>query len=148
MKHKNASDRVTKRHAKTKYEGGLIIKVCAVIKFLQAEGVNQSEIHRRLQDVYGPDILNRKEVNFWCQKFKDGRTEKKRDRQRTSHTDDNCSKVERLIKEDRRIIVRGIAEVTGIPKSIVRGIISLQYTVLECFKQLDKQQYQKGVTLG
>ncbi|GBO30237.1 hypothetical protein AVEN_31469-1 [Araneus ventricosus] len=49
--------------------------------------------------------LKPKKVNVWCQQFKDGRTdlkgdqEKKTDRPRTSHTSDNCSKFERLIKE-------------------------------------------------
>lgn len=105
--------------------------VRAVIRFLQAEAVNQSEIHRRLQGVYGPNVLSRKDGHVWCHKFTDRRTdlkddpEKKRGRPRTSHTDDNCSKVERLIKDDRRIKVREIAEVTGIPtsKSTVYEII-------------------------
>ncbi|GBL90705.1 hypothetical protein AVEN_223356-1 [Araneus ventricosus] len=74
-------------------------EIHAVIRFLQAERVNQSEVHRRLQGVYGLNVLRRKKVNVWCQQFKDGRTdlnddeEKKRGRPRTSHTDDNCSKV-------------------------------------------------------
>lgn len=104
-------------------------EVRAVIRFLQAEGVNQSEIHRRLEGVYGPKVLSRKEVSVWCKKFKDGRTdliddpEKNRGRPRTSHTDENCSIVEGLIREDRRIKVREIEEMTGIPKSCVHEII-------------------------
>ncbi|GBM47885.1 hypothetical protein AVEN_75310-1 [Araneus ventricosus] len=41
--------------------------------------------------------------------------EKKGGRLRTSHTDDNCSEIKRLIKDDCRINVCEIAEVTGIP---------------------------------
>ncbi|KAK4877667.1 hypothetical protein RN001_010173 [Aquatica leii] len=75
-------------------------EVRAVIRFLQAEESNQSEIHRRLEGVY-----------------------KNRGRARTSYTDENCSIVEGLIMEDRRIKVREIAEMIGIPKSCVHEII-------------------------
>ncbi|KAF2896065.1 hypothetical protein ILUMI_10109 [Ignelater luminosus] len=50
------------------------------------------EIRRRLQGVYGLNVLRRKEVSVWCKEFEDGRgelkddPEKKRDRPRTSHT--------------------------------------------------------------
>lgn len=48
---------------------------------------------------YGPNILRGKEVNIWCEKFQDGRTNlkgnlgKKRGRPKILHTDGNCSKV-------------------------------------------------------
>ncbi|GBM33117.1 hypothetical protein AVEN_36168-1 [Araneus ventricosus] len=32
-------------------------EVRAVIRFLKAKGVNQREIHRRLQGIYGPNVL-------------------------------------------------------------------------------------------
>ncbi|GBL72486.1 hypothetical protein AVEN_115399-1 [Araneus ventricosus] len=65
-----------------------------VIRFLQAEGVNQSELHRRLQEVYrrfqevyGPNVLAEK-VSVGCHKFKDGRKNRKVDqeRKRDRHT--------------------------------------------------------------
>ncbi|GBN22820.1 hypothetical protein AVEN_250933-1 [Araneus ventricosus] len=52
------------------------------------------------------NVLSQKEVSLRSYKFKNGRAdlkddpEKKRGRPRTSHTDDTCSKVERLIKDD------------------------------------------------
>ncbi|GBL95062.1 hypothetical protein AVEN_188808-1 [Araneus ventricosus] len=51
--------------------------------FLQAEEVNQREIHHRFQGLYGCNSLSRKEVNVRRPKFKDGRTEKKRGKPRT-----------------------------------------------------------------
>jgi hypothetical protein len=66
-----------------------------VVIFFQAEGVSESEIHRRLASIYGQKVFSRKEVFLWCNKFKYGRTavnvdpQKHRGRQRTSHTDDN-----------------------------------------------------------
>ncbi|KAF2882426.1 hypothetical protein ILUMI_23745 [Ignelater luminosus] len=79
--------------------------------------------------VYGPNVLNQKEVTVWCKKSEDRRTglnndpEKKRGRPKTSHTDDNCTIAERLIRKDRRIIVCEIAEIIGIPRSYVYEII-------------------------
>jgi hypothetical protein len=68
-------------------------------------------------------------VSLWCNKFKDGRTAlnddppKHRGRPRASHTDENCV-IAGLIREDRRVKVREIAEVTGIAKSTAHEIIS------------------------
>jgi hypothetical protein len=46
-----------------------------------------------------------------------------RSRPRTSHSDEYCVIVEGLIREERRVEVREIAEVTGITKSTVLEII-------------------------
>jgi hypothetical protein len=84
-------------------------EVCAVIWFLQAEGVSQSEIHCRSVRVYGQNVFSRKEVSVWCNIFKDGQTarkydaEKHRGRPAIPHTGENCVVVEGLMKEDRRI---------------------------------------------
>lgn len=73
--------------------------VLACLIFLQAEGVHEHEIHRRLQGDYGPNALRGKEVHVLCQNFKDGRTDLKNDpkkkpvRSRTSRTNGNSSKV-------------------------------------------------------
>nr|GBN36142.1 hypothetical protein AVEN_236579-1 [Araneus ventricosus] len=39
-------------------------RVGAVIRFLRAEGTNQSEIHCKFQSFYGPNVLNRKKSKF------------------------------------------------------------------------------------
>jgi transposase len=106
-------------------------EVRAVVRFLHAEGVSQSEIHHRLVSVYGQNVFSRKEVAVWCNKFKHGQTalndddpQKHRGRSRTSHTDENCVIVEGLIREVRRVKIHEIAEMTGIAKSTVHEIIS------------------------
>jgi hypothetical protein len=50
-------------------------EVRAVVRFLQSEGLSQSEIHRRTVSVYGQNIFKRKEVSVWCKIFTDGRKE-------------------------------------------------------------------------
>jgi hypothetical protein len=47
-------------------------EVCVVVRFLHAEGVSQSEIHRRLVSVYSEEVFSRKVLSVWCNKFKDG----------------------------------------------------------------------------
>lgn len=46
------------------------LKQRAVIEFLTAEGVNPTDIHRRLQAVYGDGTIDRSTVNRWAIKFR------------------------------------------------------------------------------
>jgi hypothetical protein len=50
-----------------------------VIRFLQAEGMGQGEIHRRLVSVYGQNVVSQKEMSVWCNKLKDAQTALKGD---------------------------------------------------------------------
>ena len=50
-------------------------KVQGVIRFLQAENVRPSEIHRRLVAVYGEHVMNAASVLKWCTIFRNGRTD-------------------------------------------------------------------------
>jgi hypothetical protein len=45
------------------------LKQRAVIEFLSAENVTPTEIHRRLQAVYGENTVNRTTVNRWAITF-------------------------------------------------------------------------------
>ena len=46
-----------------------------MIRFLQAENVRPSEIHRRLVAVYGEHVKNVASVRKWCTMFRNGRTD-------------------------------------------------------------------------
>ena len=50
-------------------------EVRGVIRFLQAENVRHSEIHRRLVAVYGEHVMNAASVRKWCIMFRNGRTD-------------------------------------------------------------------------
>ena len=50
-------------------------EVRGVIRFLQAENVRPSEIHRRLVAVYGKHVMNAASVRKWCKMFRNGRTD-------------------------------------------------------------------------
>ena len=50
-------------------------EVRGVIRYLQAENVRPSEIHRRLVAVYGEHVMNAASVRKWCTMFRNGRTD-------------------------------------------------------------------------
>jgi hypothetical protein len=46
----------------------------AVIRFLSADGIEPSEIHRRMLVQYGDKYIGQRKVYEWVQTFKNGRT--------------------------------------------------------------------------
>ena len=93
------------------------LKQRAVTEFLSAENVMPAEIHRRLQGVYVEDPVNRTTANRWAIKFREcepGRAsivDQPRSGRPVSVTDDKHQKqVDELIKQDRRITQKQIAD--------------------------------------
>ena len=78
-------------------------EVRGVIRFLQAENVRPSEIHRRLVAVYGENVMNVASVRKWCTVFRNGRTDI-HDAERSGRpsviTDAMKPKVNRIIREN------------------------------------------------
>jgi histone-lysine N-methyltransferase SETMAR len=106
------------------------IEVRSVIRFLRVKGTPPSEIHRQLVEVYGPNVISRKQVWLWCKHFDNGRTEvmdeQRPGRPRTSVTDDNVIRIEGMIHEDRRIQLRIIAEDLKMSLGAVHQIVHNQ----------------------
>jgi hypothetical protein len=79
-------------------------EVHTVVRFSQAEGVNQSDIHRRLVSACGQNVFSQREVSVWCNKFKDGRMalndDPQKHRGRPRMTLMKIVTVEGLIRED------------------------------------------------
>jgi hypothetical protein len=48
------------------------VKVRAVIRFLNAKQKSPTEIHK-VVEVYGENVISRKQVSVWCNQFKEGR---------------------------------------------------------------------------
>jgi hypothetical protein len=42
------------------------IEVRSVIRFLHQKGTSPAEIHRQLVEVYGANVMSRKQVWVWC----------------------------------------------------------------------------------
>jgi len=74
-----------------------------------------------LQQAYGEDCLSRTQCHAWYQRFKSGRTsiedDSKSGRPSTSMDDDHVEKVLAVIRQNRRLTVREVAEEVRICKS-------------------------------
>ena len=80
-----------------------------------------------IQKAYGDAALSRTTIFEWHKRFREGRESMKEDersgRPTTSRTDDNIAAVDRMVKEDRNVTSRLIADTLGIPKTVVLRIL-------------------------
>jgi len=82
----------------------------------------------RLQQAYGEDCLRRMQCHVWYQRFKSGRKsiedDPKSGRPSTSMDDDHVDKVLAVIRQNRRLTVREVAEEVGVCKSSCHLILT------------------------
>ncbi|CAL1291258.1 unnamed protein product [Larinioides sclopetarius] len=79
-------------------------EVRAVIRFLNTKGFKAADIHRRINDVYGENIMSAGMVQKWVRVFKDSRTnihDEERRWRSSVITDDLIQKVDSKVKENR-----------------------------------------------
>ncbi|KAJ8938293.1 hypothetical protein NQ318_020352 [Aromia moschata] len=62
----------------------------------------------------------------------------------TSKTDENIEKIGKLIREDRRLSIRGLAEISGIDKECVRQILHESYMRKVCEKMVLKTPHSRA----
>jgi histone-lysine N-methyltransferase SETMAR len=98
-----------------------------IVKFLTTENVKPAEILMRLREQFGDETLSRTQVYDWSKSFKEGRTEVGNmphvRRPRTSVNQANTEKIDGLIRDNRRITVRELAEIVRISVGSVETII-------------------------
>jgi transposase len=103
------------------------LKQRAVIEFLIKEGCSAVEIHRRLKDVYGDAVIDVSNVRRWVKKFRDGESEiadkPRSGRSSTSVTDNRRSRIDELIRENRRITIHKIADALQLFYGSVQAMI-------------------------
>ncbi|KAJ8942115.1 hypothetical protein NQ318_000710 [Aromia moschata] len=77
--------------------------------------------------MYGNEDLSRIQIFEWFKRFKEERDVKEPKtspgRPSKSKADENIEKSGKLIREDRHLSIRGLAEITGIDKECVRQIL-------------------------
>lgn len=99
----------------------------AVIRFLNAKGVQPIDIHRQLTEVYGDKCIDVKNVRKWCREFAGGRTEI-HDVERSgrpSISDETVEKIEQILRQDRRITIHELSlRVPEISESSIQRILS------------------------
>jgi len=90
-------------------------------------GLSLTETPVLVQKAYGNKALNRSNVFSWYSRFRDGREliedDKRGGRPKSSRTEGNIAAVADLVKNDRRIASRIIAESLNIPKTVVLRIL-------------------------
>ena len=100
----------------------------AVIKFFTRKGLNATEIHKELDNVYKDSAPSYRTVAKWVAEFKDlehGFEDAPRSgRPSTTTIDENIQAIERIVMRDRQISVRRVANELGISKSRVHDIMN------------------------
>ena len=98
------------------------------IKFLVKLGKTAAETLSMLKDVYGDQTMSRTRVYEWHKRFTSGRDDVEDDpkpgRPTTSRNDENIQKVNELVRSDRRMTVRMLAEELGLGRESVRTILT------------------------
>jgi len=98
------------------------------IKFLVKLGKSGNEIRKMLVQVYGDNVVKKTAVYKWGKRFSEGREsvtdEERSGRPATSRTEENIAKVRQITRENRRLIVRSIAEQVNIDRETIRKILT------------------------
>src|SRR5215510_14123618 len=84
------------------------------IKFVVKFGKSGNEIREMLVQVYGDNAMKKTAVYKWVKRFSEGResvTEEERSgRPATSRTEENIAKICQIVRENRRLTVKSIAD--------------------------------------
>ena len=81
-----------------------------------------------LVQVYGDNAMKKTAVYKWMRRFSEGREsvtdEERSGRPATSRTEENIANVRQIVRENRRLTVRSIAEQVNIERDTVRKILT------------------------
>lgn len=101
-------------------------RIC--IRFCQKLGESCKVTYEKLQIVYGEECMSQSQVYEWFKRFKDGRdcveSDKRSGRPSTSKNVENIEKVRQIVRNNRRLTIREIAEDLDISVGSVQSIIS------------------------
>jgi len=126
------------------------------IKFLVKLGNSGNEIREMLVQVYGDNTMKEAAVYQWVKRFSEGRdgvTDEERSRQpATSRTEENIAKIHQIVRENRRLTVRSIAEQMNINRETVRKTLTENLDMRKVcakivLKELTKEHKQRRVTI-
>ena len=99
----------------------------SVIRFLGSEGMNPSEIHRRIKMQYGDAYLSLQQVYDWDRKFKSGVScvadAAHSGRPHTANTPEMVAGVKRVLRENRHIMLDEVVSELNISHGLSHHII-------------------------
>ena len=94
------------------------------LKFLVKLKKSATECYQLLKEVFGDNTLSRTRVFEWHRRFSEGREEVEDDerpgRPVTSRTEEKIQKVSEIVRKDRRLSIRMIADTLNMDKETVR----------------------------
>jgi hypothetical protein len=122
------------------------------IKFCFKAGLSATETLVLVQKAYGNEGLNRSNVFGWYSRFRDGRelveNGERGGRPKSTRTEVNIAAVAaNLIKNDRRIASRMIADSLNIPKTVVLRILKEDFCCRNFFLLHDTAPANKGASV-
>ena len=94
--------------------------------------------------VYGDSAIKKTAVYKWVKRFSEGREsvsdEERSGRPATSRTEENIAKVSQILRENRQLTVRSIAEQVNINRETVREILTEDLDMMKvCAKMVPKE---------
>ena len=106
-------------------------------------GKSITETYDLLKKVYGDECLSHTEVFKWFKRFKEGKEEIRDDqcpgRPSTSKTDANIKIVSEIVRQNRRLSIRAVAELININKKTVRQILHNNFNIKKvCSKMVPR----------
>jgi len=125
------------------------------IKFLVKLVKSGNEIREMLVQIYEDNGVKKTAVYRWVKGFSEGREsvtdEERSGRPATSRTE-NIAKIRQIVRENRRLAVRSIAEQVNIDRESVRKILTEDLDMRKVCakmvpKKLTKEQKQRRVTI-
>ena len=107
-----------------------------------------------LVEVYGDNSMKKTAVYKWVTCFSEGREsvtdEERSGRPATSRTEENIVKIRQIVRENRRLTVRSIAEQVIIDRETLRKILTEDLDMMKVCakmvpKELTEEQKQRSV---
>jgi len=107
-----------------------------------------------LVQVYGDSAMKKTSVYKWMKRFSEGREsvtdEERSGRPATRRTEENIAKVRQILRENRRLTVRSVAERGNIDRETVRKILTEDLDMRKVCakiipKELTEEQKQRRV---
>ena len=106
-----------------------------------------TECLQMLSDVYREDYMSRARVFKWHKRFTEGRMlvkdDQRTERPNTSKTDENVKRINRIVREDRRLGVRMIDETLSIDKDTVLKILRDELNMKKVCAKIIQKERQK-----
>ena len=127
------------------------------IKFLVKLGKSGNEIREMLVQVYGDNAMKKTADYKWVKRFSEGKEsvtdEESSGRPATSRTEEDLAKVHQMVRGNRQLTVRSIAEKVNTDRETVRKILSEDLEMRRVCakmvpKELTEEQKQRRVTIS